>query len=281
MAQVHGKAGAATYLKGDRLLQSALFPMLSMGFLTYVFFRMRGEPAGLLQIVAGCVMLGLGCWCARNVFSLEAAADRYYGGAGGEQDVGFVLSRLSPEYHVFNGLGFASGDVDHVVVGPTGVFVVETKNHGGTISQRDGCLYRNGIMLSHDFVRQAITEAMYVKGRLNPQVPCHVRPVVVFVRAKVRVRTLVDGVRIVPLALLIDVIMERAASLSPEEILRYVKCLEGTRAPAVPGQDLEWPAASARGAHVTVAGAVHPGFVQFASADKSATRAPERTRARP
>lgn len=281
MAQVHGKAGEATYLKGDRLLHWALLPMLSMGFLTYVLFRMKSGPAGLLQLVVGCVLFGFGCWCAIDVFSLEAAADRYYGGADGEQDVGLVLSRLPQEFHVFNGLGFDGGDVDHVIIGPTGVFVVETKNHGGTISQRGDRLCRNGIPLSHDFVRQAIREGMYVKRRLSPQVLCHVQPVVVFARAKVRVRARIDGVKVIPLASLADAVMQRATCLSPGEVRRCVQCLEAAQVPAINGEDPGWQTPSAGFTHVPPAGATRPGFVQLVGMGRAATRVPERRRARP
>jgi hypothetical protein len=131
----------------------ALVPMLMMGILTYLLFRSGVQTTGFLGAGAGCVVVALGFWCVRDVLSLETAADRYYGGAGGEYDVGVVLSRLPQEIHVFKGLGFYADAVDHVIVGPTGVLVVETKNHSGTISLRDGCLCRNGELLNHDFVR--------------------------------------------------------------------------------------------------------------------------------
>ena len=281
MAQVHGKAGESTYLKGDRLLHWALFPMLSMGFLTYVLFRMKSGPAGLLQLVVGCALFGLGCWCAVDVLNLEAAADRYYGGADGEQDVGLVLSRLPQEFHVFNGLGFDGGDVDHVIVGPTGVFVVETKNHGGTISQRDDRLCRNGIPLSRDFIRQAIREAMYVKRRLSPPGLSHVQPVVVFARAKVRVRARIDGVRIIPLTSLADAVTQRATCLSPGEVQRYVQRLEAARVSAVHGEDPGWRTPSVGYARVPPVGAAHPGFVELVAGGRTATRVPERRRVRP
>jgi hypothetical protein len=165
---------------------------------------------------------------------------------------------------VFNGLGFYAGGVDYIIVGSTGVFVVETKDHSGTIILRDGRLCRNGELLNHDFVRQAISEAMYVKGRLQPQVPCHVRPLVVFARAKVRVQTAVGGVRVVALSSLIDTIVGRAPSLSPEDIRRYTGRLEGFDI-AVASR----PAWELRGAlrishDVLLTGAAHPGFVRIA-----------------
>lgn len=264
MAHVHGKAGAATYRKGDRLMFRALVPMLMMGILTYFVFRSGVQVTGFVGAGAGCAVAALGFWCARDVFSLEAAADRYYGGAGGEYDVGIVLSRLPQEFHLFNGVGFYAGDVDHIVVGPTGVFVVETKNHSGTISLRNACLCRNGEPLYHDFVRQATAEAMYVKGRLKPQVSCHVRPLVVFTRAKVRVQTAVGGVRVVALSSLIDTIVGRELSLSPEDIRRYAGRLEGLEIAVASRLARELRGALRFSRSVLLAGAAHPGFVRIA-----------------
>jgi hypothetical protein len=63
----------------------------------------------------------------------------YRGGWIGERRVAKLLkSTLSDEYYLANELnfGFGKGDVDHVVLGPNGVFVIETKNWSGKISCR-------------------------------------------------------------------------------------------------------------------------------------------------
>lgn len=57
-------------------------------------------------------------------------------GLSGERHVGAVLARdLPQEFVLINGLTLprAAGDVDHVVVGPTGVFLLETKTMAGHI----------------------------------------------------------------------------------------------------------------------------------------------------
>jgi len=62
----------------------------------------------------------------------------YRAGIIGEQKVTRILSAaLSDEYSMFNDVklkGMASGNIDHIVVGPTGIFVIETKNYKGKIS---------------------------------------------------------------------------------------------------------------------------------------------------
>lgn len=227
MAQVHGKAGTAACRKGDHLVQQATIPVLSMGILTYLFFRFGMGYHGLRELAyLVCLAGGFFC-CAERVYHLEIIANRYYNGAGGEWQVSSALAQLPDEFHVFNGLGFYAGDVDHVVVGPTGVFVIETKSYVGAITLKQGHLCRNGDMLQRDFVKQATSEAMYVKSRLQPQSPCHVRPLVVFTKAHVRIHTAVDGVRIIPMASLCEIILERAPCLSDEEIAVYAGRLAG------------------------------------------------------
>ncbi len=56
-----------------------------------------------------------------------------YRGVVGEIEVGEALDRLGSEWTVLHAVPVESGraDIDHLVVGPAGVFVVATKNHSG------------------------------------------------------------------------------------------------------------------------------------------------------
>jgi Nuclease-related domain len=67
--------------------------------------------------------------------SRERAAQQHMGFSG-ERQVGDVLARELPEdYVLINGLKLprGAGDIDHLVVGPSGVFVLETKTMAGRI----------------------------------------------------------------------------------------------------------------------------------------------------
>ena len=62
----------------------------------------------------------------------EAVAGRWEAGAVGELLVGRHLETLSAGWFLTHDvlLGGNAGNLDHVLVGPPGVFVVNTKNHG-------------------------------------------------------------------------------------------------------------------------------------------------------
>jgi hypothetical protein len=60
----------------------------------------------------------------------------YNGGWQGEKQVAKLLTRaLNDDYYLLNDLYLrdGGGDIDHIVLGPSGVFVLETKNWSGNI----------------------------------------------------------------------------------------------------------------------------------------------------
>ena len=62
---------------------------------------------------------------------LSRESEPWYRGALGEIAVGRILEDLGPEWLVLHAVpvGRGSSDIDHVLVGPGGVFTVNTKNH--------------------------------------------------------------------------------------------------------------------------------------------------------
>lgn len=79
---------------------------------------------------------------------LEERASAFARGRVGEIAVARVLDQLtSAGYRHFDDRRFpgtSRANVDHVVVGPPGVFVVDAKNWNGRITIKDGCLRQNG-----------------------------------------------------------------------------------------------------------------------------------------
>jgi hypothetical protein len=64
---------------------------------------------------------------------LHPDAKSWFTGALGEINVGRFLEQLGPEWTVFHAVPVGKGesDIDHVLVGPPGVFTVNTKHHAG------------------------------------------------------------------------------------------------------------------------------------------------------
>ena len=68
-------------------------------------------------------------------------------GIRGEQIVANYLNKLPNDYSIFNDVKFPGsyGNLDHVVIGPNGIFVIETKNYKGFYIVKDKeWFYKNG-----------------------------------------------------------------------------------------------------------------------------------------
>lgn len=87
---------------------------------------------GLLVAVAGLM------W---SRFHAAGVLRRHERGAEGEERVGNVLERLPGGWRVFHGVPGARGDVDHVLMGPPGLCVVETVRWNGRVEVREGRLW--------------------------------------------------------------------------------------------------------------------------------------------
>ena len=99
-----------------------------------------------------------------GVRPLTGDARPWYIGAIGEREVGSLLSRLPAGWTVFHAVPVGDGeaDIDHLVVGPGGVFVVNTKNHeGARIWVGERTVMVNGT--KHPYARNSELEASRIR----------------------------------------------------------------------------------------------------------------------
>jgi hypothetical protein len=87
----------------------------------------------LLPAIVGGFLLWLVHYTSRRVDKHETDRLSWRKGALGEYEVGAELERLSDAFFIFNDVNTRHGNFDHVVVGPTGLFAIETKNWNGLI----------------------------------------------------------------------------------------------------------------------------------------------------
>jgi Nuclease-related domain len=115
-------------------------------------------------------------------------------GATGEQIVARKIDDLPDGFCVIHDLATPFGNLDHVVVGPTGVFVLETKNWKGVIEPdgRGGILH-NGRRHLKDAVNPLIVRMMNVRKKIGTLCDNHdelpyFNALLVFTSARVEVK---------------------------------------------------------------------------------------------
>jgi hypothetical protein len=122
-----------------------------------------------IELGVAAVMVGIYRFTMRRMTELEQQRFAMAKGAAGEQAVGAKLGRLPEEYKVINNLTTPFGNVDHVVVGPTGVFLLDTKNWRGVVAaDGKGELLTNGKPTDKPHVRQFTGRVMGIKEKVRP-----------------------------------------------------------------------------------------------------------------
>jgi len=151
----------------------------------------------------------------------------WYHAALSEIEVGDVLSRLPPEWSVLHALpvGVGSSDLDHIVIGPGGVFIVNTKNHPGQViwvSQR--AFLVSGIR--YPYIRNMEYEMGRTERLLSVAAgtPVEVSGVLAVVAAKsLTVREKHRDVSVLPSGRLAEWFLEQPRLLGEEEVAAIVE----------------------------------------------------------
>lgn len=144
-------------------------------------------------------------------------AEMFEKGAAGERAVQHALTELPCEWTVFNDLrwpGRVRANIDHVVIGPGGVFVVDAKNWTGTLSVTGGVLRQNGYRRTTavEGVRAAVADVAALVPPLPPQ---FFVPVLCFA-GDAKLDASVEGVAVCSVGRLVEYLLSRPAVLSQE-----------------------------------------------------------------
>ena len=147
--------------------------------------------------------------------------ERLRRGISGEEAVADALAGLPSSYWVLHGVSTGHGDVDHVVIGPTGVFALETKAWDGKFYRSRGQLYCNGKPAEH-VLRQARGAAGQVRELLlEAGIDEWVEAVVVAARASVsRSAVRFRKSYVISIKDLVGFVTDRPQSLSSSTVLQ-------------------------------------------------------------
>ncbi len=209
-ARVYGSPGEAPRVLG---LLRAFWPLLLICLATgYLVRALLPTPAlgqsqiGILFFLVAVAAAILLAWGDRRL-------GNFLKGAKGEEWVAHELAFLSAEYTIFNGLRLGGGkqNFDHIIVGPAGVFVIETKNWKGSVEFRDGRLFAGGKEPSRPPLKQVKAAAAelvsYIDDAGCGDVPVH--SVLCFLDTKLPEEIMnVNGVVVCAGKRLVDVLQE-------------------------------------------------------------------------
>ena len=155
---------------------------------------------------------------------LQRSAALWEQGAEGEVAVARALAALPEGWIVLHDLawpGRQRANLDHVVVGPGGVFVVDAKNWSGRVEVRDQVLRQNGRQREQTVV-SAAEAAIALQGIVPP--PAYCMGVLCFVRDE-PLEGWARDVMVCSTSNLTSMLLSRPSVLSAEDVRRSVDAI--------------------------------------------------------
>jgi hypothetical protein len=156
-----------------------------------------------------------------KVLGMHTAERAWRRGAAGEEKVARQLGKLGPEWRVLHSIpvGQNETDIDHVVIGPAGVFTLNTKNHlGKRVTVYEYAIYVSG-------TKQPYLSKSRAEGKRSSKIlstacgfEVMVMPVVVIMASELVFKSSPNDVNVVGRRKIADWIGRRPSQLSPDQI---------------------------------------------------------------
>jgi|GEM_PF-890324 len=158
-------------------------------------------------------------------------AQHYLRGSEGEGAVERELEKLPQGFFIFHDISTGRGNVDHLVVGPTGIFTIETKRWKGSPKVKDGYLYVGG-QSCYKPLNQAFAEAMAIRDYLIKKgFKPFVTPILCFFQRVARgFKEKIKGVWVLGLDQVISFIQSQPPSLPNSKFIQIREALEELKA---------------------------------------------------
>jgi hypothetical protein len=142
-------------------------------------------------------------------------------GAEGEIEVGWRLRKLGDQWKVIHNVPVGTGDadIDHLVIGPPGVFTLNTKNHlGGRVTVTAKAVYVNGAF--QPYLAKSQAEGKRATKLLTNSCGYEViaQPLIVIRADELKIKGLTEGVHVVGRKRIVRWLRNQPATLAPEQV---------------------------------------------------------------
>lgn len=203
MAKVFGESGRYVQDAADREWRKmvlAAFSVTGFVFLVVGFILASSLPRASLPqwastiTVIGCAaaMVAVYKWALWKMTGFANRRRLLQRGAEGEDQVARRLADFPNEFYVINDLATPFGNIDHLVVGPTGVYILDAKSWRGVVgADGKGELTVNGQPTDKPHIRQFVARMLGIKDRvrmLAPGLDPYFQAVFVFTSARVEAK---------------------------------------------------------------------------------------------
>jgi len=233
MARINGEAGKhqadTTRQRLNRLITLIVCAVGGIGFACGICINKSNLWALILLVTVVSSLVWMHRYSNKQI--RQIGCDRK--GETGETRVATFLAELPDTYWVFNDMAFADsyGNIDHIVIGPTGFFAIDTKNWNGVVTaDGKGELCLNHKPTDKPLIKRFVRRAMELRNRIKAlkRLDLYIQALFVFPYTGVDAKWGSTGaVHCMHASQLEDYILgKEGKTLSPQEVNELAKCIK-------------------------------------------------------
>lgn len=166
----------------------------------------------------------------KQLADAERSQQAWSKGAEGEAKVAARLKALEATgwtaLHDLHWPGRPKANIDHVLIGPGGVLVIDSKNWSGHVSVRSGTLFQNGYRRTHE-TNGVVQQAADICALVAPELRKHVRGALCMLQQPNMQEQTNDGASVLGVAQLLAVIAALPPVLDSGTVKRTAAQLRG------------------------------------------------------
>ena len=145
-------------------------------------------------------------------------------GAEGEIEVARRLAKLPDTFRVLHSIpvGSSGRDIDHLIIGPAGIFCANTKNVSGNVWVGNRAVMVNG--KTQNWLTKSRREANDVRKRLravDSDSPCPVQPIIVVLSPDLLIKRQPDDVKVVARYTVAQWLVSQPCVLSDYDVIQW------------------------------------------------------------
>lgn len=220
-------AGKSTRKMADRRRKTALWGLF-FALIIVVIVGILLQNITALGLSSGAVLILL--FLLKVVPDLADSFDRRQTkterravrGAVAEERVEDILSELDDDNLVLHDIVSPYGNIDHIVISRQGgIFLVETKAHGGKVTLSGSEILVNGHPPEKDFIAQTLKNTYWLRDRVSEVTGRKpwITPVIVFTNAFVEYGMPIKGVSVINRKFLVKFIQRSSKPSEENEVL--------------------------------------------------------------
>lgn len=225
MAQSYGKAGKHVKNIGKKKIYIKYIFILISIIVSYIFYKIYiiiPSTSYYLKTIKN-IFAAFSIGSLLSMFiplfddKLDIKIKNAFNGAKGEQEVAELLETLPDEYVVFNNIFYENKKIDHIVIGPTGTYIIETTSSRGKVEIKNKNILINGYQ--YKSFNKMFSNVFWLKDFLGVD---FVKGIVVFTNAFVPLDSEIKNITIINKKYLISKIINEKQYMDKNTI-EYLK----------------------------------------------------------